>query len=123
VNSYAQAQQAYSPVTSPTRSARSVEYEVLARISYRMKKAIKSGDSKALAEAILENNKLWLAFEIDCLDDNNGLPDELRASIVSLAEFSRKHGMKVLAKQESAIPLLEVNAIILKGLKQEGPAP
>jgi flagellar protein FlaF len=88
-----------------------------------MKKAIKSGDFKALADAVLENNKLWMAFEIDCLDDKNLLPDELRASIVSLAEFSRKHGMKVLARKESAIPLLEVNAIILKGLNQEGPKP
>ena len=44
MNAFSQAQRAYSPAASPTRTARSAEYEVIARISHRMKKAIKTGD-------------------------------------------------------------------------------
>lgn len=87
-----------------------------------MKKAIKSDDFPALAEALYENNKLWTALAVDVADDNNLLPDELRARIIYLADFTRIHTQKVLRKQETAIPLLEINAIILGGLKQEGEA-
>ncbi|MGZ2259734.1 flagellar biosynthesis regulator FlaF [Roseobacter sp. A03A-229] len=120
MNAYAQAQSAYAPAAAPTRTARSAEYEVIARISHRMKKAIKSDDFPALAEALYENNKLWTALAVDVADDNNLLPDELRARIIYLADFTRIHTQKVLRKQETAVPLLEINAIILGGLKQEG---
>lgn len=122
MNAYAQAQSAYAPAAAPTRTARSAEYEVIARISHRMKKAIKSDDFPALAEALYENNKLWTALAVDVADDNNLLPDQLRARIIYLADFTRIHTQKVLRKQETAIPLLEINAIILGGLKQEGEA-
>ncbi|WP_299779802.1 flagellar biosynthesis regulator FlaF [uncultured Roseobacter sp.] len=122
MNAYAQAQSAYAPAAAPTRTARSAEYEVIARISHRLKKAIRSDDFSSLAEALYENNKLWTALAVDVMDENNLLPDELRAKIVYLAEFTRLHTQKVLRKQETAIPLLEINAMILGGLKQEGDA-
>ncbi|WP_300033216.1 flagellar biosynthesis regulator FlaF [uncultured Roseobacter sp.] len=122
MNAFAQAQSAYAPASSPTRTARSAEYEVIARISYRIKKAIKTDDFKSLAEALYENNKLWTALAVDCADDRNTLPDDLRASIISLSIFVQKHMHKVLMKEESAVPLLEINAMILRGLKQEGSA-
>lgn len=120
MNAYAQAQRAYAPATAPTRTARSAEYEVIARISHRLKKAIKSGDFPALAESLYENNKLWTALAMDAIDENNMLPEELRARIVYLADFTRVHTQKVLRKQETAVPLLEINAVILSGLRGEG---
>ncbi|WP_298841110.1 flagellar biosynthesis regulator FlaF [uncultured Roseobacter sp.] len=119
MNAYAQAQRAYSPVNSPTRTPRSTEYEVIARISHRLRAAVKAGDFPAMAEALYENNKLWTALGIDAANPDNLLPDELRARIVYLADFTRQHTSKVLQKKESAVPLLEINAAILKGLKQE----
>ncbi|WP_195821129.1 flagellar biosynthesis regulator FlaF [Roseobacter sp. MH60115] len=123
MNAYAQAQSAYAPAAAPTRTARSAEYEVIARISHRLKKAIKSNDFPALAEALYENNKLWTALAVDVIDENNLLPDQLRARIVYLADFTRLHTQKVLRKQETAVPLLEINAMILGGLKQQGDTP
>lgn len=120
MNAYAQAKSAYAPATAPTRTARSAEYEVIARISHRLKKAIQGDDFPALAEALYENNKLWMALAIDAIDENNLLPDELRARIVYLADFTRQHTHKVLNKTETAVPLLEINAMILGGLKPEG---
>ena len=120
MNAYNLAQRAYAPANAPTRTARSAEYEVIARISHRIKSAIQRDDFPALAEAMYENNKLWTALAMDVIDDNNLLPDELRARIVYLADFSRQHSRKVLRKEETAIPLLEINAAILRGLKKEG---
>ncbi len=93
---------------------------MIARISYRLKRAIQNDDFVALAEAIHENNKLWMTLAMDVAKDENLLPDDLKAKIVYLADFTRLHSQKVLRKVETAIPLLEINAAILKGLKQEG---
>ncbi|GFE49549.1 hypothetical protein So717_13020 [Roseobacter cerasinus] len=120
MNAYAQAQSAYAPAAAPTRTARSAEYEVIARISHRLKKAIKEDNFNALAEALYENNKLWTTLAINVADENNLLPEDLRARILYLADFTRIHTQKVLRKEESAIPLLEINALILGGLKQQG---
>ncbi|QJF52990.1 flagellar biosynthesis regulator FlaF [Roseobacter ponti] len=120
MNAYAQAQQAYSPVNAPTRTSRSTEYEVIARISHRLKAAIENDDFNALANALHENNKLWTTLGVDVVQPENLLPDELKARIAYLADFTRSHTLKVLRKQESAIPLLEINAAILTGLRTEG---
>ncbi|MDW3223547.1 MAG: flagellar biosynthesis regulator FlaF [Paracoccaceae bacterium] len=114
------AQRSYAPAGSPTRTARSAEYEVIARISHRLKKAVQNKDFPAMAAALYENNKVWTALAMDAIDENNLLPDSLRARIVYLADFTRQHTAKVLQKKETAIPLLEINASILRGLKQEG---
>lgn len=120
MNVFAQAQRAYSPAHAPTRTARSIEYEVIARITYRMKTALKNKDYPSLAGALHENNKLWMAFAIDVANPENLLPDDLRARIVYLADFTRQHTHKVLQKKETAVPLIEINAAIMRGLKQEG---
>jgi flagellar protein FlaF len=120
VNSISLAQRAYAPTGAPTRTARSTEYEVIARISFRLKDAIQKKNFPALAEALHENQKLWTALAVDVASDNNMLPDELRARILYLAEFTRQHTRKVFNKSENAVPLLEINAAILRGLKQEG---
>lgn len=121
MNAFAQAQRAYAPTQAPIKTPRSVEYEVIARISHRMKRAMQQDNFPALAEALHENNKLWTALAVDAANPENLLPDELRARIVYLADFTRQHAGQVLRKQETAIPLLEINAAILKGLKQEVP--
>lgn len=99
-----------------------MEFEVIARISHRMKSAIQKSDYPALVEALYENNKLWTAFAIDVANPENQLPDELRARIVYLADFTRQHTHKVIGKKETAVPLLEINAAIMRGLKQESSA-
>jgi flagellar protein FlaF len=85
-----------------------------------MKVALKSGDFPALASALHENNKLWMAFAVDVANPDNLLPDDLRARIIYLSDFTRQHTQKVLQKRESAVPLIEINAAIMRGLKQEG---
>ncbi len=119
MNAYAQAQRAYAPTQAPIKTPRSAEYEVIARISHRMKRAMQSDDFPGLAEALHENNKLWTTLAADVAHPDNQLPKDLKARILYLSEFTRQHSAKVMQKRENAVPLLEINAAILKGLKQE----
>lgn len=120
MNAYAMAQRAYAPTAAPTRSERSIEYDVIARITARLKKAIVANEFPKLVEALHENKKLWRTLAIDVADQGNTLPKDLRARIFYLAEFTDHHTKQVIREKISAVPLLEINMAILRGLKQEG---
>jgi flagellar protein FlaF len=120
MNAYALAQRAYAPTAAPIRSERSVEYDVIARITSRLKKAIVENAYPKLLEALHENNALWRALAIDVADANNALPQSLRAQIFYLAEFTDVHTKKVIRENVAATPLLEINMAILRGLKPSG---
>lgn len=122
MNALSQAQRAYSAASAPTRTTRGTEYEAVARITTRIRTAGDKGPSgfAALAQALHDNRKLWGIFAIDVADANNPLPKELKAQVLYLAEFTHHHTSKVLARQASIDPLLEVNTAILRGLRGGG---
>ena len=41
----------------------------------------------------------------------------LRAQLISLAEFVRKHSLAVLGGRASVAPLIDINTAIMKGLR------
>ncbi|MGR3712000.1 MAG: flagellar biosynthesis regulator FlaF [Shimia sp.] len=113
------AERAYSQANAPTKTPRKMEYDVIARITHRLKDAAQQGKLgfAALAEAIHENRSLWTYLAVSVADDDNELPQQLRAQIFYLAEFTRQHSSKVLKGEASVRPLLEVNTAILRGLR------
>lgn len=117
MNASTLAKRAYAPTSAPIKSSRSVEYDVIARITHRLKSAIEQDNFQALLHAMHENRKLWRTLAINVADPQNGLPDDLRGRLYYLAEFTNYHTTKVIEKTANAIPLLEVNTAILRGLK------
>ena len=114
------AQRAYAAQHAPTRSARSVEYEVIAKVTHRLKTAARKGRAgfPELAQALHDNRELWALLAADVSDAANGLPPDLRARIFYLSEFTRNHSSRVLGGKASVAPLLEINTAILRGLRQ-----
>ena len=51
------------------------------------------------------------------MNEANLLPLPLRATLVSLAEFVRKHSLAVLGGRASVAPLIDINTSIMKGLR------
>ncbi|MEP4195460.1 MAG: flagellar biosynthesis regulator FlaF [Aliishimia sp.] len=116
------AQRAYAPNRESIRSPRSIEYEVIARITHRLKKAITDDNKVMLIESIYENRRLWNLLAADVASPENGLPTDLRARIFYLSEFVNVHSRKVLRNETTAVSLLEINAIILGGFSLENPS-
>ncbi|MDJ0822742.1 MAG: flagellar biosynthesis regulator FlaF [Paracoccaceae bacterium] len=112
------AHRAYAASAASTRTDRGTEYELIARISHRIRASAQSGPSAypQLVAALSDNQKLWTTLAVDVADPDNGLPQDLRARIFFLAEFVQQHTGKVLAKKAKLGPLLEINASILRGL-------
>ncbi len=117
------AKRVYAQTAAPIRTARGTEYEIFARVTHRLKDAAQKGKANfgALATALHENRQLWTVLATDVADDDNQLPQDLRARIFYLAEFTNHHSSKVLSEGASVRPLLEINMAVLRGLKTERP--
>ena len=118
MNAQTMAQKAYSQSAASTRTDRAIEYDMIAKITYRIKSAAEAGPTAypQLVQALYDNRRLWTTLAVDVADRNNQLPSELRAQIFYLSEFIQVQTGKVLARKARLAPILEVNAAILRGL-------
>jgi flagellar protein FlaF len=119
MNMHAQARSAYAGPAAPIRTERATEYAVFARVTHRLS-AVDEADRAAfpaLAAAVSDNQRLWGALAEDLLSEGNTLPVGLRAQLVGLAEFVRKHTLRVLAGKAGVAPLVDINTSIMRGLR------
>jgi flagellar protein FlaF len=118
MNPNAQARDGYG-VAAPTRSARGSEYAVFAQVTRRLA-AVDEEDRAAygrLAEAVIDNQRLWGTLAEDLMLDTNVLPIALRAQLISLAEFVRRHSLSVLQGKAKVAALVDINTAIMRGLR------
>jgi flagellar protein FlaF len=119
---HAHARSAYA--AAPIRTPRGAEYAVFAQVTQRLKAV---GDSdpagfSSLATAVVDNQRLWAALAEDLMGEHNRLPVPLRAQLISLAEFVRRHSLAILSGKGSAEALIDINTAIMKGLRGEAEA-
>ncbi|MEJ2023293.1 MAG: flagellar biosynthesis regulator FlaF [Maritimibacter sp.] len=113
------AKTAYATNKAPIRTPRGTEYEAFVRVTQRLKAAADKGDMgfADLAQALHLNRRLWTILASDVADKDNTLPQELRARIFYLAEFTTQHSRKVLKGEDTVLPLLEINMAVMRGLR------
>ena len=112
--------QAYQKTIQTTEDPRNMEYRLFAQITGDLIAAAERGiRDQQLVNAIHRNRRLWTALASDCKDPNNKLPDELRASFISLSIFVLKHSSAVIRDGEDIQDLIDINRTIMQGLKPE----
>lgn len=113
------AKSGYAAATTQTRTPKGLEYEAMARITHRLQSAEALGVAGfgKLAEALLDNRKLWNIFAIEAANTDNPLPQTLRAKLFYLFEFTNHHTSRVLSREADVAPLIEVNTAIMRGLR------
>ena len=108
---------AYQRVRQLAEPPRRTEQRLFAQISAALSDAWNSGRRGiALMPELHRNRELWSALSVDCGSVGNGLPDPLRASIISLALWVDRFTSDVVAGRETIEPLLEVNRAMMDGL-------
>ena len=65
---------------------------------------------------------LWHEDRTDLMHDGNALPIGLRAQLIGIAEFVRKHSLQVLAGKGSIAALIDINTSIMRGLRGKAEA-
>jgi len=118
LNAIELARQAYAPANSPFKSDRSVEAQVIGKITARLRSASsqRKDDFPTYAEALNDNRKLWNALAVDVAGSGNDLPPKLRAQLFYLAKFTELQSAKILRENTKADALIEVNTSVLRGL-------
>lgn len=103
--------------TGTARAPRDIEYAAFSHVT-RQLKAAQRGRLPAPA-AVYNNTALWTALATDLADTGNSLPDQLKASLLSLSIFSIRHGQAVAAGRATVDALIDVNLAIMKALRGE----
>jgi flagellar protein FlaF len=121
VNATDLAQRAYAAAHSPLRTGRSAEQQVLAIATANLRTAAdaRPQDFSKLAQALHLNRQLWTRLAADVAEDSNPLPEQLRARIFYLAEFTAAHTGRVLRGRADVEALIDVNLAVMRGLSGE----
>ena len=124
MNVIEQARNAYAPNQTAIRTDRSVEAQLISRITARLRRtqSQKPADFPALIAAVYENRRMWTTMAADVADKGNGLPAPLRAQIFYLAEFTEHHSKRIIRREADVAPLIEINTAIMRGLNGQGPS-
>ena len=105
----------YKQTQNATENPRDMEYRLFARVTNSL---MSNQDPKTTGyiQAIDWNRRLWLTLQSDLADENNKLPRELRAQLISLSIWVDKHSRKAMRGDETIQPLIDVNRAIMEGL-------
>ncbi len=110
------AQHAYHSSAAPTKTGRSGEYDTLARVTSRLRIASEQGNFNQLAAAIDTNRRMWATIAASVSDAQNSLPEDLKATLFYLSEFTIVQSRKVLKDGLDASALIDVNLSVMRGL-------
>jgi len=109
---------AYGEVTQRTAGEKDIEIALFQQITNELRNV---SDAETVqptdwAEAIHRNQQLWTTIAIDLLNPGNALPEEMKRSLLYLAEFVRQNSLKILAGDGDIADLIEINQSIMMGL-------
>ncbi len=115
------AYKAYGDVARRTASEREIEFALFQQITEALESVVDptTRSPSAWADAIYRNQQLWTIIATDLLIPSNPLPDELKRSLMFLADFVRQSSLKILAGDESIPDLIEVNRTVMAGLVRQ----
>ena len=106
--------------TSAIRSPRDAEYDIFSRVTRMLRQAPRKADNTDTIQAVHKNSELWTILASDLADPGNGLPDQVKAGLISLAGFAIRHGQAVMAGSAQTDPLIDINMTVMRGLRGDG---
>ena len=111
--------QAYAQTQKSSMSSREIEAMAFTKAALKLEDTKKSlGDYDAYASALKFNQLLWTIIQADIVDQENQLPDQLKANILSLSIFVDRQTIKALAdtSEKHLDVLININKHLAEGL-------
>lgn len=110
--------QAYQTASSRTEDPRSTEYRLMGQVTRGLMEVrdLPKTEFKRRADALDRNRQVWSAFAADCASSDNGLPESLRASIISLSIYISKETSMAMRGGGDIDALIDINRMIMQGL-------
>lgn len=119
---FSAARSVYARPEAPQKTPRSLEYDLLARITQRLTKAWagRQESYSDLIAALDENLRLWSTLASDVATPGNTLPAKLRAQLFYLYEFTNQHSRAIREDKASVTVLVDINTAVMRGLRGQG---
>ncbi|GLS85180.1 flagellar biosynthesis regulatory protein FlaF [Cypionkella aquatica] len=116
------ARSVYARPEAPQKTPRSLEYDLLARITQRLTQAAaaRRENHPGFIAALDENLRLWSTLAADVADAGNTLPQKLRAQLFYLYEFTSLHSRAIRNDKGSVEVLVDINTAVMRGLRGHG---
>ncbi len=110
--------QAYQAAANRSEDPRATEYRLFAHVTRGLMEAKETAkeDIQSRVQPLDLNRRMWSNFATDCASEDNQLPDQLRASIISLSLFVSKHTSIAMREPEAIEDLIDINRTIMQGL-------
>ncbi|MBR9825828.1 MAG: flagellar biosynthesis regulator FlaF [Alphaproteobacteria bacterium] len=110
--------QAYQAASNRSEDPRATEYRLFAHVTRGLMTAqdTPKDDIQARVQPLDLNRRMWSNFATDCASEDNQLPDQLRASIISLSLFVSKHTSVAMRDPAAIEDLIDINRTIMQGL-------
>ena len=111
--------QAYQRTSARSEDPRSTEYRLLGQVTRALLdvREVDAREIRKRAEALDWNRRVWSAFAADCANPANGLPENLRASIISLSIYISKETSAAMRGGGDIDTLIDLNRTIMQGLE------
>ena len=109
----------YQSVQRNTENPRQTEHRLFGQVTGALARVGATVDVEG-TKTLEWNRRLWLTLQSDLSREENLLPDQLRAQLISLAIWVDKHTTKVLRGEAEIAPLISVNRTIMEGLATAG---
>jgi flagellar protein FlaF len=112
--------QVYQQAARQADTPRETEYRLFGEVTRALIAAsqVPPEDFSTRMDALDWNRRLWGALASDCSREDNQLPPQLRAQIISLSLWVSRHTSAIMRREEEFEPLIEVNRIIMQGLQR-----
>ena len=108
---------AYQKAQAAAENPRNAEYRLFGQVTASLLDASTTGaKGKPLVDAIDWNRRLWSTLAVDCMDEHNALPMDLKARIVSLSLWVARYSSEVMQQGAPLDPLIDVNRNMMQGL-------
>jgi len=111
--------EAYQRTQKTIEKPRETEYRLFAQVTRALLDAQAKGheDIPKLIDALDWNRRVWSALAADCSTNDNQLPEQTRASIISLSIWVSKYSSTVMKDKADVEPLIDINRMIMQGLQ------
>jgi len=115
------AYKAYGEISQRTAGNKAIEFALFQQITDALASVAdpRNRDLSAWGDALHRNQQLWTIIATDLLLPGNGLPDDLKRSLLFLSEYVRQLSLRILAGEESIPDLIDVNKTVMAGLVRE----
>lgn len=112
---------AYAKIDQALVSPKRAEAHAISGLTRRMIAAFASEGTPfpRKVELLHENRRLWQAVMLSVANDENELPDGLRAGLLSLGAFVERATTELLAGKGDIRVLVEINRRIVGGLSTD----